>query len=173
MRIFPALALSALALALITPAARAQQQAAPPCIAATTLDDLAKAIDQAVSGPVEMDRSCFRTLFAPNALITPLTVAADGSTSTQPLTVEGWITRVKSAGLTAFYEHQAKFSSERFGHLAHLWSTYQIRFTPDGPVKIQGINSIDALWDGSRWRIYTLTWLPESPTETLPAQYRP
>ena len=126
MRIFLIAALCILALA---STARA---ATPACLPATTLDELAKAIDQAVSGPGDQDRTCFRALFAPNALITPLSVAADGSTTTAPLTVDSWIDRVKALGSGAFYEHQAKFSSQRFGHLAHLWSTYELRDTPGG-----------------------------------------
>ena len=48
---------------LLTPVARAQQ--AETCLPTGTLDELIKAIDQAVSGAANRDRTCFRALMLP------------------------------------------------------------------------------------------------------------
>ncbi len=101
--------------------------AVPACPSTATLDQLITAIDAAVSGPGNQDRTCFRQLFAPDARLIPIRVAADGTATPRILTVQDWIDAVAKRGSDVFYEHQVKVRSEIWAHMAHLWSTYETR----------------------------------------------
>ena len=101
-----------------------------------------------ISGPADKDRTCFRALFRPGATLTALMVDKNGILKPTDMTVEDWIERVKKRGSTLLYERQVKFTSETYGSIAHLWSTYEIRDTPEGAAKARGINSIQAINDG-------------------------
>jgi hypothetical protein len=169
--------LLALAGAVLGPQLRAQTPAAPvisaACLPSTTLDELIKALDDAVSGPGDKDRTCLRALLLPDARLSPLAKAADGSFAPHVLTVDGWIDAVKKRGSAVFYERQVKVSSDLYGHIAHLWSTYEVRPTPDGKAQVRGINSIQAVNDGARWRVSEILWQAETPAEQVPTRYLP
>jgi len=62
---------------------------------------------------------------------------------------------------------------ETYGHLAHLWSTYELRLQPDGPPTVRGINSIQAVFDGKRWRVLEILWQAETPDLPIPEKYLP
>jgi len=80
---------------------------------------------------------------------------------------------VAKRGKAVFYERQVKVKSEVYGHMAHLWSTYDTRSTPDGKADVRGINSIQALYDGKRWRIVEILWQAETTAEPVPEKYLP
>jgi hypothetical protein len=157
--------------------AHAQQPAAaapaPACPPTATLDQLIKALDEAVSGPADKDRTCFRDLMLPDARLMPLVKGADGSFAPRILTVDGWIDAVRKRGSQVFYERQVKVSTETWGHMAHLWSTYETRTVPEGKPEVRGINSIQAVFDGQRWRVISVLWQAETADEPIPAKYLP
>jgi len=142
------------------------------CHPTPTIDDLVIALDEAISGPVDKDRTCLRALLTPDARMVPTSKAADGSYVAHPLTIDGWIERVKKRG-GILYEVQVKVKPEVYGHIAHLWSTYEIRETPNGKAQVRGINSIQAINDGTRWRIFDVFWQAETPEEKVPVEYLP
>lgn len=162
--------------ALFAPELRAQTVAPAPataCLPSGTLDELIKALDDAVSGPADKDRTCMKSLLMPDARLIPTSKAADGTFTPHILTIDGWIEAVRKRGSMVFYERQVKVSTEVFGHIAHLWSTYEVRPTPDGKAEVRGINSIQAVNDGNRWRVIQILWEAETSTETVPARYLP
>jgi len=146
---------------------------ATACPSTATLDELIKALDLAVSGPADKDRTCFRDLMLPTARLMPLVKQANGTFGPRILSVDGWIDAVRTRGSTVFYERQVKVTTETFGKLAHLWSTYETRTTPEGPAEVRGINSIQAVFDGKRWRVVSILWLAETPEEKVPEKYLP
>jgi hypothetical protein len=146
---------------------------AAPCLPAKTLDDLIKALDDAISGPADKDRGCMRQLFYPDSRMIPVGRTREGLFAPHVLTVDNWIEAVQKRGSGAFYERQVKVKSETFAHIAHLWTTYEIRPTPDGKATVRGINSIQAVFDRARWKITQIEWQPETPTEPIPEQYLP
>jgi hypothetical protein len=152
--------------------APAAQVAAGPCVPAKTLDDLIKALDDAISGPTDKDRTCMRQLFYPDSRMVPVGRTREGIFAPRVLTVDNWIDAVQKRNGT-FFERQVKVKSETFAHIAQLWTTYEIRPTPDGKATIRGMNSIQAVFDGARWRITQIEWQPESPTEPIPEMYLP
>jgi hypothetical protein len=171
-----AVAFLVLAVALLVPQLRAQAPPAPvptTCLPSGTLDELIKALDDAVSGPADKDRACLKALLLPDARLSPLAKADDGTYAPHILTLDGWIDAVRKRGSMVFYERQVKVSSDAYGHIAHLWSTYEVRPTPDGKAQVRGINSIQAVNDGTRWRVMEILWQAETPAETVPARYLP
>jgi len=136
------------------------QEAPKVCPATTTLDELVVALDAAVSGQGNKDRTCLRDVLLPEARLSPIVRAPDGTYAPRLLTVDDWINAVAKRGDTPLYEVQVKTDRLTFAHMAHLWCHYEIRSTPDGPVRVAGINSIQAVFDGTRWRVLTVLWEP-------------
>ncbi len=169
--------------ALLVTNLRAQSPAPQPATAAVcpstaTLDLLITAIDAAVSGPADKDRTCFRQLFLPDARLVPIRIAVDGTATSRILTVQDWIDAVAKRGSSVFYEKQIKVRTETWAHIAHLWSTYETRTTPDGKppegkVMDRGINSIQAVFDGKQWHIIQIVWQAETPAGPVPEKYLP
>ncbi len=114
-----------------------------------------------------------RQILLPEARLIPVAIAADGSATPHVLTVEGWIEAVRKRGDMVFYERQVKIKSEVYGHVAHLWSTYEIRPTPEGKATVRGINSIQAVYDGKVWRVMEILWQAETAAEPVPEKYLP
>jgi hypothetical protein len=114
-----------------------------------------------------------RQLFVPDGRLVPIGKAKDGSIAARILTVEDWINRVKARGSEPFYEHQIKYSTDTYGNLAHLWSTYEIRATPDGKVEMRGINSIQAAFNGTEWKAVEVNWQAETNDTPIPQKYLP
>jgi len=148
-------------------------QAATACPSAKTLDDLVKALDDAVSGPTDKDRTCMRQLLIPEARLIPVSKGKDGSIAPHILSLDDWIARVKASGRKEFYEVQVKYPTDVYGHVAHLWSTYEVRPTPDAKPDIRGINSIQAFFNGSEWKVVEILWQAETPDEPIPPKYLP
>ncbi len=154
-------------------AAQGTEATAPACASTATLDELTKAIDAAVSGPANKDRTCLRQVMLPEARLSPMHKEENGSFAPRLLTVDNWIDTVAKRGSEVFYEVQVKVTSESYGHFAHLWSTYEIRPTPDGKATVTGINSIQAVFDGTRWRVLSILWEPSTTAGPVPEKYLP
>ncbi len=144
---------------------------AASCPATPTLEALTKALDAAVSGPGTRDRTCLRAVLMPEARLIPVARGKDGQIAAHVLTVDDWISRVRQRGDAVFYEHQIAQKIESFGHIAHLWSTYEIRDTPEGKAEMRGINSIQAINDGTNWRVMEIVWETEGPGQPIPDKY--
>lgn len=143
------------------------------CPSTKTVDELIKALDAAVSGPANKDRTCFRQLFTANAQLVPMAKGPDGNPVPRTLNVDGWIAAVAKRGSDVFYEKQIKYSSDVYGHIAHIWSTYETRSTPEGKPIDRGINSIEAVKDGQEWKVEHILWEAERPGEPVPQKYLP
>jgi hypothetical protein len=167
--------LLALAAALLASAVHAQEPttATPVCPSTATLDQLIKAIDSAITGPANRDRTCFRALFLPDARLIPIRIAPDGTPTPSILTVEDWVNAVAKRGTDMFHEHQLNVRTESWAHIAHLWSTYETKIGSDDKPTDRGINSIQAIYDGKQWHIIEIVWQAEVPTDPVPAKYLP
>lgn len=143
------------------------------CTATTNLENLIKALDEAISGPADKDRACLRQVLYPDARMIPVTKTREGKFAPHVLTTEEWIEMVRKRGHVPLYEKQVKVKSETYGTIAHLWSTYELKSGPDAKPSLRGINSIQASFDGSRWRIMEILWEAETPDEKIPEKYLP
>ena len=72
-----------------------------------------------------------------------------------------------------FYESEIHRVTQRFGNMAHVFSTYESRLKADGPVIARGINSVQLFYDGTRWWIASCVWDDERPDNPLTPEYLP
>ena len=128
-------------------------------------------LDAAITGPADKDRACMKALLTPEARMTFVSLGADGAPSYRLETVDDWITRVKARGHAMLEERQLKFHIERYGNIAHLWSSYALR--SDGKQVARGINGIQAIKEADGWRVTSIMVQAESATAPLPKEYLP
>ena len=129
------------------------------------------ALDAAITGPADKDRACMKALFTPEARLMSLSITADGAPAYRLETLDDWIARVKARGQTVLEEKQLKFRIERYGNIAHLWSSYTLK--SDGRQIMRGINSIQAIKEGGGWRVAGIMVQPESFIAPLPGELAP
>lgn len=80
--------------------------------------------------------------------------------------MEGWLVA------NGFFEYEVHRLEERFGHIAHVFSTYESKRKADDPAPyMRGINSFQLLFDGTRWWILNVLWQHESPEFPIPSRY--
>jgi hypothetical protein len=129
------------------------------------------ALDAAISGPADKDRACMKALLIPEARLMFVSVGADGAPTYRLETLDDWIARTKARGHATLEEKQLKFHIERYGDIAHLWSSYALN--SDGKQVGRGINGIQAIKEAGGWRITSLMVQAESATAPLPKEYLP
>jgi hypothetical protein len=129
------------------------------------------ALDAAITGPADKDRACMKALFIPEARMMFVSVGTDGAPSHRLETLDDWIARVKARGHAMLEEKQLKVHIERYGNIAHLWSSYTLQ--SDGKQVTRGINSIQAIKEAAGWRVTGIMVQAESATAPLPKEYRP
>jgi len=129
------------------------------------------AIDAAITGPADKDRTCMKQLFLPEARLIVVARGADGGTTDTVLTLDEWIARVKARGNSHLEEKQLKFNIDTFGSIAHVWSTYAL--LSDGKQVARGINSIQAVKVGGGWKVLGILWQAESAAVPLPKDALP
>jgi len=112
-----------------------------------------------------------KALLIPEARLMFMSAGTDGAPTYSLQTLDDWIARVKARGHVMLEEKQLKFQIERFGNLAHLWSTYALY--SDGKQSARGINSIEAIKDAGGWRVTGILVQAESPADPLPKKYLP
>jgi len=100
--------------------------------------------------------------------------AADGSYRKQVMDVEGYIAGSGDALVEiGFVEREIARTTERWGNIAHVFSTYEAFRGDETEPFLRGINSIQLWNDGQRWWILTVFWEPETPDNPLPPRYMP
>ena len=112
-----------------------------------------------------------KALLIPEARMMFVSLGADGAPIYALQTLDDWIARVKARGHVMLEEKQLKFQIERYGNIAHLWSSYALY--SDGKQVARGINSIQAIKEAGGWRVTGITVQAESATAPLPKKYLP
>ncbi|MGO1001910.1 hypothetical protein [Lysobacter sp. CA196] len=123
---------------------------------------LIRAVYACISGPAGAPRDWarFRYLQHPRALSLRTVVEADGSTRAAVFDVDSYIADVALffAG-NDFHEVETEQRVERFGQVAHVWSKYEARPTPDSPTVLKrGANSIQLCHEQGRWWVFCTVW---------------
>jgi hypothetical protein len=121
------------------------------CALPSEPEGIAAALDAAISGPADKDRACMKALLIPEARMMFVSLGADGAPNLRLETLDDWIARVKARGHAILEEKQLKWRIERYGNIAHLWSSYTLQ--SDGKQVTRGINSIQAIKEASGWRV--------------------
>jgi hypothetical protein len=144
----------------------------------SSIDAIISAAYDVISGPAgkKRDWERERSLFIPRAFLIPTaTVPGKNDVDLAPLVldVDEYIARVEPLfAKSGFYEKEVARRTEQFGRIAHVWSTYESRCSPDDPEPfMRGINSIQLFNDGARWWIVSVYWQHESAEHSVPAKY--
>lgn len=139
-----------------------------------SIQSIIKALYEVISGgagePRDWDRD--RALFYPDARLVRTGIDEGGKPWALSMAVEDYIENVKDHFKKhGFFEYQTDCRIERFGNIAHAFSTYNAKHHPDDaePFK-RGINSIQLYNDGKRWWIINILWDNERPGNPLPSQ---
>jgi hypothetical protein len=140
-----------------------------------SVDSTIAALYDVISGPAGAPRNWnrMRALFAPDAKLMVVTPAREGGFALRTMTVEDYISRNMSAFNTnGFYEREIARTTDTFGQLVHVFSTYELLRAPNDPKPfMRGINSIQLAHDGKRWWIANLVWRAEDAGLALPERY--
>jgi len=151
--------------------------AAPPANPAdvATMDSIVAAVYDVISGPAKSPRNWdrFRSLFVPGARLIPTGRRQTGEVVARVRTPEEYIQG--SAPLleqNGFFEREISRRVEKFGNIAHVFSTYESRHAKEEEKPIaRGINSFQLMNDGKRWWIVTIFWQGEDEKTPLPEKY--
>jgi hypothetical protein len=170
-----------LTLVSLAPALGAQQHvevaaAAPRPEDVGSIDGIMRAFYEAVSGPAGQARqwSRDRTLYIPDIRFVSINVGKDGKTHATAMSHQQFVDG-SDAGMVklGFFETELHRITRSFGHVAHVFSTYEMRQKPDSPVIGRGVNSIQLYNDGSRWWIASVTWDDEREGNPIPKEFLP
>lgn len=73
-----------------------------------------------------------------------------------------------------FYEKELHKVTERFGPIAHVFSSYEsFRTEADTAPFMRGINSIQLMHSGDRWIIINIYFTQETEENPIPEKYLP
>jgi hypothetical protein len=147
------------------------QAPAAGCALPSEPESIPAALDAAITGPADKDQDCMKALLIPEARMIFVSLGTDGAQNYRIETLDDWIARVKTRGHAQFEEKQLKFRIERYGNIAHLWSSYTLH--SDGKQVARGINSVQALKEAGGWRVAGIMVQAESATAPLPKEYLP
>jgi hypothetical protein len=156
-----------------TAPAPAAVEAAPADVA--SMDGLMAALYDVISGDAGQARDWnrFRSLFWPGAVMVPTGLDKEGHFRARLQTPDDYVTRdAPYFAEHAFFEREVARRTERFGAIAHVFSTYESRDARGAAKPFErGINSIELINDGKRWWIAAITWSGETPANPLPPEY--
>jgi len=136
-----------------------------------SIEGIVKAMYETISGPAGgRDWERERTLLHPSVQLMP-TRMEDDRALVDIFDLDGYIaSRSPFFAANDFYEVEIAHRIERFGNIAHVWSTYEGRHSPEGPPFFRGINSIQLFPDGDRWWVMSVMWDNERPDNSLPEE---
>lgn len=140
-----------------------------------SVESMVAALYAAISGPAGEPRDWdrLRSLFLPSARMIPVQKGPEGDVRYRALTVEEYIQgsgpMIESMG---FREIEVARRVERFGEVAHVFSTYEgYREGVEEPM-LSGLNSIQLINDGDRWWVASLAWAPATADRPIPPRYQ-
>ncbi|MGH9820114.1 MAG: hypothetical protein ACRD43_08075 [Pyrinomonadaceae bacterium] len=154
--------------------AQAPKEANPSDV--SSLDAVMRSVYDVISGdaakPRDWDR--FRSLFAENARLIPVRKDPQtGALSIKTYSVEEYVQRASPMmAKDGFFEREAARKVEQYGHIAHVFSTYESRHSlSDKTPFARGINSFQLFFDGKRWWVVSIYWNAETKDDPIPKKY--
>lgn len=142
----------------------------------TTIDGIIAALYATISGPVGQPRDWdrFSTLFQPEARLIPTRCPVTGQCTLRVLTPLDYRRNGDSALVAlGFREVELVRHTERFGAIAHAFSSYASYRGSEITPFSRGINSIQLFHDGSRWWVLSIYWDSERASNPLPPAFVP
>jgi hypothetical protein len=142
----------------------------------SSIESILAATYDVISGPAgkKRDWDRMRSLFYPGARLIPVGKRPNESeVRARVLSPDDYVER--SAPLLekeGFFERSIANKIDRYGNIAHVFSTYESRHNASDAQPFQrGINSFQLINDGKRWWVMTIMWQGETPDNPIPAQY--
>jgi hypothetical protein len=140
-----------------------------------TIDSTIETLYSVISGEKGEARNweLFKYLFHKDAKLMPSGNNRQGVSGIRYLTADQYIETSGQWLLeNGFFEKEIGRKTEQFGNMAHLFSTYEsFRTASDTEPFMRGINSIQLLYDGTRWWILNIFWQGETPNQPIPKKY--
>ena len=150
-----------------TVAARPADVASADAIIAALYDANTVMVDR------KQDADRFRSLFVPGARLMPTAgPPPGGSALIRVQTVDDYV-RAASSGPPrhGFSEREIARTSEAFGNIMQVFSTYESHRDSTDAHPGRGINSIQLFNDGSRWWVVGVLWDNERPDKPIPQAF--
>ena len=139
------------------------------------IDSLIRTLYETICGPAGQERQWdrMRRLFFPKAHMVRTSVGDDGTPQALVMDVETYIATTSPYFQgEGFFEWEVARRIDRFGNIAHVFSTYEARHDPNDAQPFScGINSIQLFYDGQRWWIMNMLWDNEREDNPLPEKY--
>lgn len=143
--------------------------ASPEAIVTALYASIARAPGQ------DFDWERFLSLFVPDAPLVPNTEQTGGQflvhTPRSFMRMVDSLTVVGGPDDQGFQEEQIASRTERFGDVAHVFSTYQKHVWESEEILGRGVNSIQLVWNDGRWWITAIAWDEEVGAGPLPERY--
>jgi hypothetical protein len=142
----------------------------------STIDGIMKAFYEVISGPPGQPRqwSRDRTLYIPDIRFVAMSEDKDGNAKAHVVTHQQFVDSADPQMVKeGFYETEINRVTESFGHIAHVFSTYETREKSGGAVNERGINSVELFFDGKRWWIASVCWDDERADNPISPDYLP
>jgi hypothetical protein len=152
----------------------AVQTASPADV--SSIDGIMKAVYDVISGDAGATRNWerFRSLFHKDARMMAVSKnAKTGVFGGSAFTPEDYVKRVEPFfAKEGFYESELARRTETYGHITHVFSTYQSKHKKDDAKPFaRGINSFQLMFDGTRYWVVTIYWEGETTDNPLPEKY--
>ena len=114
----------------------------------------------------------FRSLFVPGARLMPTFRPAGGKGVIGIQTVDDYVQRAAGGPPRhGFSEREIARTSEAFGNVMQVFSTYESRRDSADSHPGRGINSIQLFNDGTRWWVVGVLWDNERPERPIPGVF--
>lgn len=142
-----------------------------------SIDKIVSSIYAIVSGKKGEERNwrMMRTVFHPKARLMTTFENESGEKEIRFFNVEDYITTFRDSFYAVdLYEKDVRNEVERFGNMAHVFSTYQA-FSSEQmkePART-GISSIQLFHDGKRWWVLSMYWTNGTDEMPVPPLYLP
>ena len=143
----------------------------------SSLDQTLKNLYSVISGEKGEERNweLFQYLFHPEAKLIPSWNTPNGKVGAKYLSPKDYIeTSGKWLLENGFFEKEIYRTSNTFGPVCQVFSTYESYHSMDEKQPfMRGINSIQLLYDGTRWWIINIYWTQETKENPIPVNYLP
>jgi hypothetical protein len=140
-----------------------------------SIDTIIETLYSVISGEKNEARNweLFQYLFHKDAKLIPSGNNRQGVSGARYMTTQEYIaTSGKWLLENGFFEKEIGRKTDQFGNIAQVFSSYEsFRSAKDTKPFMRGINSIQLLYDGSRWWILNVFWQGETPEQPIPEKY--
>ncbi|HEY4307637.1 MAG TPA: hypothetical protein VGM82_24395 [Gemmatimonadaceae bacterium] len=173
-----------LAMSSVLPSSRLVAQSIPNATSTATVtpnpadvasvDAIIAALYDANTNMVDQKRDAdrFRSLFVPGGRLMPTSRPPNGKAMISVQTVDDYVGRaMASPRRHGFSEREFTRTTEAFGNIMQIFSTYETHVDSADMHPHRGINSIQLFTDGARWWIVGVLWDNERPDKLIPPEF--